>query len=596
MPPFPSTRYKSFCAFAAALLFGAGAGVADAADSYANGVLTMPSLIIGNAEYTNVVVTVANIVVAPTTNQVFATNLLGDVWNPLTGELYVAAVTAGGVTYNNAVVKVGRLVSIGAVAGDGVYAGGSVLLPDVQLLGGPVYTGVRVAVAPQDIERIAGGMPLVSQNTYDPATHQLTLPVAEYNGQYYTNVTAAVTLGQVQGVQGGPQLRDSVLYSFAGGSDGSQPFVCVVQGTDGNFYGTTYYGGVGGAPAPGIPAGQGTLFKVTPSGQKTTLHTFQGGTTDGANPYAPLLEWQGNFYGTTNVGGTAGAGTVFSITPQGQETVLYSFTGGSSLSQDGFGPYGLVLASDGNFYGTTNAGGVAGNGIVFRITPAGAETPLYSFQGGTNDGASPLAALVQGTDGLLYGTTTSGGSAGGGTLFSISLTGEETLLHSFGANPTALDGILPYSNLIQASDGNLYGTTYQGGTYNVGTVFKFDPRTRTESVLYSFSGGGGLPGSGDGAYPFGGVIEATDGNLYGAANNGGAYNVGTVYRLTLAGQETTLYSFSGLSFSDGTPSSLLDGANPNAVIQGADGNLYGTTYLGGPSSNGAVFKLVGAVP
>jgi uncharacterized repeat protein (TIGR03803 family) len=576
-------------------LLGAGGGVADAADTYANGQLTIPSIIIGNAEYTNVVVTVAGIVVVPTTNLAFGPELVGDVWNPATGELYVASVNVGDVTYENAVVRIGSLVSIGAVTGGGVYAGGSVLLPVVQLLGGPVFTGVQVAVSPQDIRGIAGGMPQVSQNTYDPATHLLTLPVAEYNGRVFTNVTAAVAVNQVQQVSGGPQLRDSILYSFAGGSDGAEPFVTVVQGTDGNFYGTTYYGGVGGQATPGNPSGQGTVFKLTPSGQKTILHTFQGGTTDGANPYAPLVEWQGNFYGTTTAGGTADAGTVFEVTPQGQETVLYSFTGGNSVSQDGVSPYGLVLASDGNFYGTTNIGGATGNGMVFRITPAGVETPLYSFKGGNADGAYPLSGLVQGTDGLLYGTTTGGGSAGGGTVFSLSLTGSETLLHVFGATTNPGDGFLPYANLIQASDGNFYGTTYYGGHYNTGTVFRYDPRSGTESVLYSFSGGGGSPGSSDGAYPYGGVIQATDGNLYGAANNGGAYNVGTVYRVTLAGQETTLYSFSGISFTDGHSSSILDGANPNAVIQGADGNLYGTAYLGGPASYGDVFKLAGAV-
>ena len=589
----PSARTRSRVALATTLLLGTGAGVADAGDSYVGGVLTIPSVIIGNAEFTNLVVDVNSVVSNPTAISVAL--LPGDLWNPVTSELYAASVSVGPTTYYNGVGKIGNIVSIGSVAGSDVYAGGSLLLPAVQVVGGPIYTGVQVAVSPQQIQRIAGGMPQVRQNIYDPTTHQLTVPVAEYNGQYYTNVTAAVSLNQVQHVQGGPQLQDSVLYSFAGGSDGAEPFVSVMQGSDGNFYGTTYYGGSAGQAVPGAATGSGTVFQLSAAGQETVLHSFQG-TADGANPYGALIEYQGNFYGTTSFGGPANAGTVFEITPQGQFTLLWTFKGGLQGSVDGISPYGLVLANDGNLYGNTNTGGVNSAGTVFQITPDGIETVLHSFQGSKKDGSYPVSSLVQGADGLLYGTTSGGGSAGLGTLFSISLTGTETLLHSFGGTANGGDGATPYSNLIQANDGKFYGTTFQGGAYNAGTVFSYNPATRTESVLFSLSGGGGLPGSVDGAFPYGGVIQATDGNLYGAANNGGAYNAGTIFRVTLAGQETTLYSFSGLSFSDGHLAPFLDGANPNGVIQGADGNLYGTAYLGGPYCFGDVFRLSGAVP
>ena len=593
MSQFSSARSTLRSALPAALLLTAGPGVGRAADTYVNGVLTIPSVIIGNADYTNLVVDVQSIAVPPTAISVAL--LPGDIWNPVTAELYAATANVGPTSYYNGVGRIGNLVSIGSVAGADTYAGGSLQLPAVQVLGGSVYTGVQVAVAPQDIQGVAGGMPQVRQNVYDPTTHQLTVPVAAFNGRYYTNVTATVLPGQVQQVQGGPQLQDTVLYSFTGGSDGAEPFVSVIQGTDGNFYGTTFYGGSGGQPVPGSPTGFGTVFMLTPAGEETILHSFQG-AVDGANPYGALVEYQGNFYGTTNNGGPDNAGTVFEVTPQGQFTLLWSFKGGVAGSFDGISPNGLVLANDGNFYGTTFQGGTAGYGIVYRIAPDGSmETPLYSFKGGNTDGAYSNSSLVQGTDGFLYGTTVNGGPTQSGTLFKVSLTGTETLLHAFGA-AAGSDGAMPYANVIQANDGNFYGTTFQGGAHHAGTVFEYNPGTHTESVLYSFGGGGGVPGSVDGGFLYGGVIQATDGDLYGATNNGGAYNAGTIFRLTLAGQETTLYSFSGISFSDGHLSPFADGANPNGVIQAADGSLYGTAYLGGPVCFGDVFRLSGAVP
>jgi uncharacterized repeat protein (TIGR03803 family) len=201
------------------------------------------------------------------------------------------------------------------------------------------------------------------------------------------------------------------LHAFAkSGSDGETPYAGLIQGSDGNFYGTTYFGGA---------SGFGTVFKVTPSGTETVLYSFAGGS-DGEHPYAGVIQGSdGNFYGTTYQGGTSGNGTVFKLTPSGTETVLYSFAGGSS---DGANPEaGVIQGSDGNFYGTTLQGGASGLGIVFELTPGGTETILHTFAGGGSDGANPSANLVQGSDGNLYGSTGAGGTSGNGTFFKVTL-------------------------------------------------------------------------------------------------------------------------------------------------------------------------------
>jgi uncharacterized repeat protein (TIGR03803 family) len=265
---------------------------------------------------------------------------------------------------------------------------------------------------------------------------------------------------------------ESVIYSFAVYSEPADSQSALIQGTDGNFYGTSYFGGT---------SGNGTVFKITPAGAETVLYSFAGGT-DGSNPSALIQASDGNFYGTTGAGGTSNAGTFFKITPEGVETVLYSFKGGAS---DGAGPSALIQASDGNFYGTTGAGGPFGFGTVFKITPARVETVLYLFGSGDYDGAYPTG-LIQASDGNFYGTTSGGGSLinryvniGGGTVFKITPAGVETVLYAFKGGT---DGAHPEAALFPGRDGYFYGTTTGYFVNNqivadtptdLSTVFKF---------------------------------------------------------------------------------------------------------------------------
>ncbi len=321
------------------------------------------------------------------------------------------------------------------------------------------------------------------------------------------------------------------------GSNGSGPSGSLVHGLDGNFYGTTDGSGA---------YGHGTVFKMTRGGLLTTLYSFCAPTncTDGSTPYAGLVQGtDGNFYGTTAGGGAycaySGCGTIFKITPSGTLTTLHSFN-----STDGAYPAAaLVQATDGNFYGTTQNGGNAGCeggcGTVFKITPGGALTTLYSFNGA--DGSAPWAGLVQGTDGSFYGTTVSGGETaqqclssipGCGTLFRITPAGTLTTLHKF----NGADGWGPYGGLVQGTDGSFYGTTGYGGAYNpAGTVFKITA-TGELTVLHSFGG------EMEGVTPFSGLVQGTDGNFYGTADAEG-YAYGTVFKITPSGTLTTLHMF-----------------------------------------------------
>ena len=307
--------------------------------------------------------------------------------------------------------------------------------------------------------------------------------------------------------------------------DGANPRAALVQASDGNFYGTTTTGGASG----NCLGGCGTVFKMTPQGTLTTLYSFDLSY----EPYAALVQASdGNFYGTTSGGGTSNLGTVFKITPSGTLTILHSFGG-----YDGYLPYGgLVQASDGNFYGTTQLGpGTSLGGTVFKMTPSGTLTTLHSFAGYPADGAGPNAALVQASDDNFYGTTTNGGAsdncAGGcGTVFQITLSGTLTTLHSFNGT----DGQQIYSGLVQASDGNFYGTTSSGGASDncsnggCGTVFQITPGGGL-TTQYSFCVQSNCP---DGKKPNGGLVQAGDGNFYGTTAQGGAEAYGTVFRLS----------------------------------------------------------------
>jgi len=309
------------------------------------------------------------------------------------------------------------------------------------------------------------------------------------------------------------------------GKDGYWPFAALVQSTDGNFYGTTYYGGEQG----GVE-GSGTVFEITPGGTLTTLHVFctQSGCEDGAYPAGPLVQaTNGNFYGITVGGGANGSGTVFKITPKGKLTGLYSFCSQTACT-DGGGEWGsLVQATNGNFYGITG-GGANGEGVVFKITPAGKFTTLYSFCSQTKcaDGAEPWGGLIQATNGNLYGTTEYGGANNYGTVFKITTAGKLTTLHSFDYN----DGYRPFAGLAQATDGNFYGTTGWGGRGDYGAVFEITPGG-TLTTLHSFCPEGGS--CTDGSYPFAGLMQATNGILYGMTSTGGTYNDGTVFSLSV---------------------------------------------------------------
>jgi len=362
------------------------------------------------------------------------------------------------------------------------------------------------------------------------------------------------------------------LHDFNPGNAGSYPFESMIQATDGNLYGITYYGGATGS---GINGG-GTVFRIVPGGTLTILHSFSTNDGNGSNPRGIMQANDGNFYGVTNDGGAHNYGTVFKMTPTGTTTVLHSFAGGAT---DGAYPYGgLVQAADGNLYGTTGYGGPAatgmsnGDGAVFKITTAGVETVLYFFS--TTDGANgsvPEAALIQATDGNLYGTTAAGtGAANTGTIFKITTGGTLTTIKTF-SGVGATDGYYPDTGLVQAVDGNIYGTTDQGGPGGHGTIYKLT-MAGVYSVIHGFNGT-------DGSSAFGPLMQAGDGKLYGTTEFGGANGDGTIYQITTAGVFTSLHSFGD-----------TDGWNPKAgLVQGADGSLYGTTTAGNANA-GIIFK------
>jgi len=353
-----------------------------------------------------------------------------------------------------------------------------------------------------------------------------------------------------------PAQTFTTLASFnSTGGNAANP-ESLIQGADGNFYGT--------ASNPD----HGAVFKVTPSGTLTTLYTFPVSGNGGELPYGRLVQGSdGNLYGTTEAGGASDDGTVFKITPGGTLTILYSFTG----KTDGGRPSaGLVQATDGNFYGLTSEGG-QGYGTFFSISPGGTLTTLANLGSTFYTGGASQSGLIQATDGNFYGTTAGGGTLGLGTVVKITPAGMLTTLYSFTGHS---DGSQPNGGLIQATDGNLYGTATGISSDSFGTVFKVT-LGGTLTTLYSFTSGNG------GDYPTSGVIQASDGNFYGS-NADGAHGHGTIFRLTPAGTLTTLYSFTG----------AVDGGTPAGLVQGTDGNFYGMTQF----SEGTVFKLQLGLP
>lgn len=380
----------------------------------------------------------------------------------------------------------------------------------------------------------------------------------------------------------------TLLHVFTG-ADGANPAANLIQDRDGNFYGTTEYGGT---------FDYGTVFKLEPSGKETVLHSFDG--ADGMWPRAALIrDRAGTFYGTTYDGGTPeggscihGCGTVFKIDTAGKHSVLYAFTGGA----DGGNPAtALILDRAGNLYGTTYGGGKSdygcsyltdGCGVVFKVDKHGMETVLYTFAG-TPDGGQPSSGLVRDPAGNLYGTTYFEGTSGFyGTVFKLDTAGVETILYNF---TDGTDGAGPQGNLVLDEAGDLYGETAKGGDDSVqactsgswkgcGVVFKLDP-SGNETVLYTFTDGS------DGSFPSGGLLRDQARNLYGISGNCCG---GLLFKLSVNGKLRVLHTFE-----------MLTGVYPFAgVIMDNAGNLYGTTWEGGSRQCGGygygcgvVFKL-----
>jgi uncharacterized repeat protein (TIGR03803 family) len=372
----------------------------------------------------------------------------------------------------------------------------------------------------------------------------------------------------------------TILANFTG-PNGGNPQASLIQGTDGDLWGTTEYGGA--TYNPGINWGYGEVFKISPSGALSVVYSFcsQPNCTDGSDPEDPLvLASDGNFYGTTYNGGANGGGTVFKLTPKGELTTLYSFPYGANVSA------GLIQAANGYLYGVTQAAGL-GYGGVFKISTKGEFTNVYEFPGPV--GPLLMTALIQDTNGDFYGTTYGGGAHGLGSVFKMTAGGTLTTLYSFcpqrGSGPCT-EGDYPSASLVEGSDGNLYGTTEYGGNTDdcgagCGTIFEITPKGVFTSLV-SFAN--------NGAYPTAPLIQATDGNFYGTASGGDGLSepciAGCIFEMTPSGSLSDLFGFDNPAY----------GGHPlGGLIQHTNGNFYGTTDVGGNGGSGAdagtVFEL-----
>ncbi len=379
-----------------------------------------------------------------------------------------------------------------------------------------------------------------------------------------------------------------MLYSFAGLPDGSLPNSSLIRDSAGNLYGATVEGGVRSQYCSGGGSGCGVVYRVDATGHETVLYAFPH-LIDGATPDAGvILDAAGNLYGTTYGAGAVNLGTVYSVHAAGAFTVLHSFS-----IDDGHHPMGGVIRdAAGNLYGSAQKGDVDGSaagGAVYMLDTTGHETVLFNFQHPAQ-GVRPLGSLLRDAQGNLYGTTYGGGKGAGGVVYKLSPAGQQTVLYSFTGGA---DGGKPYAGVVRDAAGNLYGTTSGGGTGintcylsngvpggGCGVVFKLDP-AGNETVLYTFTGGA------DGGNPYGGVVQDAAGNLYGTTANGGSFancftGCGVIFKVDSSGHETVLYTFTGGA----------DGAAPWAgVSRDSVGNLYGTTQYGGTSELGVVFML-----
>ncbi len=358
----------------------------------------------------------------------------------------------------------------------------------------------------------------------------------------------ATGLPSAQADATGRPLRD--LHNFSGGTDGSVATSGVIQ-QSGKLYGVASQGGIGSS---------GVVYESATDGKLRVLYAFPANGA-AAFPDGGLLARHGKLYGTTGYLN----GSVYSVTPDGAFAIVHQFAGA-----DGATPQGGLIDVHGTIYGTTTSGGAHGDGVVFAIDPSGTERTVYDFGATANDASSPASRLTW-WNGKLYGTTTSGGAYGGGTVYSLTLTGSEALLYSFG---NGTDGNDPFCSGVTPFRGKLYGTTRRGGTHGKGVVFAISP-SGSGGTTYNFG-----QHSGDAAAPMSGVI-VYHGALYGPAYQGGRNNEGAIFRIAASGAEKTVYSFRGIS----------DGSEPFGRLLAIGDQLYGTAPAGGSNGDGTLYRF-----
>jgi uncharacterized repeat protein (TIGR03803 family) len=390
-----------------------------------------------------------------------------------------------------------------------------------------------------------------------------------HNLKFPVLISAAVAALFCASTQNAEAAKSQILYSFAG-PDGSQPNGDLVTDSAGNIYGVT---GSGGGSSEGV------AYQITPGGTQTLLHAFNS-VPDGNNPNGGLvMDTAGNLYGVTTHGGTSEWGTIFKITPDDHESVLYNI---ASRSDGGFPNGSLVVDKDGNLFGTTQNGGTKDQGTVFKVAPDGTHTILYSFQGGTTDGGQPVAGLISFDKKTFYGTATAGGAHGHGVVFKITDKGKETVLYSFGVGTA--DGWSPRAGLIKDASGLMYGTLSAGAAHGFGGVYTITP-DGVESLLISFTGGtAGQTPVGELAFQKGGLLIGAMTNGGNLTGNCGSTGCGVIYTVSSTGTYTVAYTFAG-----GTK----DGAHPNGGIFKDAHHTYGVTLNGGTKNDGTVFALKG---
>ncbi len=408
-------------------------------------------------------------------------------------------------------------------------------------------------------------------------------PGGTYHIRLVATNTFGTTVGDDQEITLLPNTSDMIEPEFLYRDTGTTPLGALISGSDGFLYGTTNVGGTFNA---------GSVFRVSTGGTATTLASFYGNANSGSggsNPQSNLTQAaDGNFYGMTNGGGTNGNGTIFRITPDGVLTTLVSFTNASGPALGNTPVTGLTLGADGALYGVTQTGGISSLGTIFKVTTNGVLTTLVSFSGTTGSflGSSPRGNLLLASDGNFYGTTATGGSGGGfGTVFKYAPgTSTFTTLVNLTGTVAGNLGATPTSGLVQGTDGNFYGATSAGGNVGagLGTVFMMTPAGAL-TTLVNF---GGLVAP-LGSSPKGTLVFGSDGQLYGTTQTGGTVStgLGTVFKCTTAGVLTTLVNFSGST-------GVALGQSPNGgLVAHADGGFYGTTSTGGVNNVGTIFRI-----